>query len=395
MLHNRRYLSPGYKPGFQKTYLSRELTRAMSIDMPIGDPHGGAAYGERNDPISAIVSIATIAGTGGAVLAGTATLMTGLAFAGAALSLVGNITGNNFLSKAGMITGLVGGIGGLAESAGLFSSGTLGETFGYGDVAQQMGGGLKVSQAAGNVSPVVEGAQQATAGTVDDILANPITARADATSFGRSLEVSGAGGTGLQVTPSAAANALTPTSLAGATAPLASSAAPIAAPGTPTVSLANSPTSLVSAPSVSGTGVSVPNVESVMPTPNFGGLSQTAAPGNPVSNVMSGVKDLGVGAMKFLKDNPNAAYVIGSAAGSVGDYLSGKTEAQIDQMEASGELSKAQAERARYEIQLNKDRIARLNQNYANVPNPLANYNPNFQVAPMPGIIANSMQPVG
>lgn len=37
-----------------KSYLSRAQTRAMAADMPIGDPFGGPAYGERNDPITAI-----------------------------------------------------------------------------------------------------------------------------------------------------------------------------------------------------------------------------------------------------------------------------------------------------------------------------------------------------
>lgn len=42
---------------FEKIYLSRAQTRAMSIDMPIGDPTGGAAYGERNDPMTATAVI--------------------------------------------------------------------------------------------------------------------------------------------------------------------------------------------------------------------------------------------------------------------------------------------------------------------------------------------------
>jgi hypothetical protein len=41
---------------FNKVYLSRSQTKAMSSEYPIGDPTGGAAYGEFNDPVSAIVS---------------------------------------------------------------------------------------------------------------------------------------------------------------------------------------------------------------------------------------------------------------------------------------------------------------------------------------------------
>jgi hypothetical protein len=36
-----------------KIYLSRSISRSMSADHPVGDPTGGAAYGEKNDPVSA------------------------------------------------------------------------------------------------------------------------------------------------------------------------------------------------------------------------------------------------------------------------------------------------------------------------------------------------------
>jgi len=40
---------------FEKIYLSRKETKAWGMDNPIGDPTGGAAYGEYNDPVSALV----------------------------------------------------------------------------------------------------------------------------------------------------------------------------------------------------------------------------------------------------------------------------------------------------------------------------------------------------
>ena len=46
-----------------KVYLSRAQTRAWSLDMPIGDPTGGPAYGERNDPVSATIAGASILGS--------------------------------------------------------------------------------------------------------------------------------------------------------------------------------------------------------------------------------------------------------------------------------------------------------------------------------------------
>ncbi len=40
-----------------KIYASRALTRTMSMHDPIGDPFGGPAYGEKNDPVTAAVVI--------------------------------------------------------------------------------------------------------------------------------------------------------------------------------------------------------------------------------------------------------------------------------------------------------------------------------------------------
>lgn len=39
-----------------KHYLTRSQNRAYAMDNPIGDPFGGAAYGEKNDPTSALIS---------------------------------------------------------------------------------------------------------------------------------------------------------------------------------------------------------------------------------------------------------------------------------------------------------------------------------------------------
>lgn len=49
---------------YHKYYLSRRQTKSMSIDYPIGDPTGGAAYREMNDPVSAgIMAVSTIGGS--------------------------------------------------------------------------------------------------------------------------------------------------------------------------------------------------------------------------------------------------------------------------------------------------------------------------------------------
>jgi len=119
----------------QKTYLSREMTRAMALDHPIGDPFGGPAYGERRDPVSAIVAIGSMmatAGTAATLAAGFtwAGLAAGVAFAGGALSLVGNVTGNKSLMKVGSVAMLAGGLGMAAES--FFSGAELAKAAGPG-----------------------------------------------------------------------------------------------------------------------------------------------------------------------------------------------------------------------------------------------------------------------
>ncbi len=40
-----------------KVYLTRAQTRALSLEGPVGDPFGGPAYGEKNDPVSAAVGV--------------------------------------------------------------------------------------------------------------------------------------------------------------------------------------------------------------------------------------------------------------------------------------------------------------------------------------------------
>jgi hypothetical protein len=40
---------------YKKVYLSRATTKSMATEHPIGDPTGGPAYGEKNDPVSAAI----------------------------------------------------------------------------------------------------------------------------------------------------------------------------------------------------------------------------------------------------------------------------------------------------------------------------------------------------
>lgn len=94
-------------PGVKIVTLSREQSRAMSLMEPIGNPNCDTY----NDPISAALSISAMAGTYAA--AGSFAAMTfaqGMIFAGSAISLAGNVTGNSSLMKIGAGVALIGGV---------------------------------------------------------------------------------------------------------------------------------------------------------------------------------------------------------------------------------------------------------------------------------------------
>ena len=124
---------------FRPSYVTRSVQQAYGIEHPIGDPFGGAAYGELNGggSFGKILSsaIPMIAGaammlTPGAPLG--AMLIGGAMFAGGAMSGIGAITGNQTLSKIGGITSAVAGVAGMGYSvysnwdsiSNFFSSGT-------------------------------------------------------------------------------------------------------------------------------------------------------------------------------------------------------------------------------------------------------------------------------
>lgn len=401
-------------PRHQKTYLSRAMTRAMALDHPIGDPHGGPAYGERNDPVSAVISIGTMLATGGAVMAGTASLMTGLAFAGAALSLVGNVSGNKSLTKIGMFVGLAGGVGSLAESAGMFSSGTMGETFGYG--AEAAGTGAAPANALAQ-TPTNELAQAAQApAAVADTGGGGLISEAAGFNPASQLNPSPVAGleTGSIAPGSPAANLTSNLVGSGAQAPVSAGIDPSLTPvanGAPAAPGAPGAPAAPAAPSAPG----VPTTADMLKTANAstdpigsmwqqtGGAVDPSYAGNirPMTGMESawtGIKDIGSEFMNLAKSNPGAAYMLGSGISSVADVVSGKAGAQVDALEAQGQLSKAQADKLRFEMDEYKRKLAQRNSNYANVQNPLATWKPNFQTSMTPqpgtgGLIGGAMQP--
>lgn len=367
-----------------KTYLSRAATRAMALDHPVGDPTGGAAYGERRDPISAIISIATMAGTGAAVMAGTATLMQGLAFAGAAIGLVGNVTGNKTLSKIGMITGIAGGVGMLAEGVmGQAIGGTMGETFGYGAGAANTASAAAAptigNQAAGNVA---EAAQVASTPVDAAMGAAPVEATQLASA------PSGPAAGSLNAGPGAGAPSL---NAGPGTAPLSGGADPFTA---------RTATGLRALPGDAG---------AMAP-----GFMDSLKAGNYMDALKAGGSNL----MDLTKSNPGAALMMGNAVSGVADWLSGKTDAEISALEAQTGYSNAAALKIQEEIAREKRRRANLNQSYGrvdtgirvntnasmlpgqNAPMPMPQGAPGampmpMQMPPQPGLIAGARPPGG
>ena len=306
-----------------KIYMSRAQTRAMAIEHPIGDPTGGPAYGEKNDPISAALAIGSMGATYAA--AGTFAAMTvlqGITFAGAALSLVGNVTGNKSLMKLGMVANLAGGIGALAEGAGLFGpegSGNLGEKLGItssvSDEALRAGSS---TLAPGTQAPVLNGAQT---GPVVDAASAPSAVN------NRSLNVNTPGG------------------------------------ATPSLNAPNP-----------GTDILGRQLPSMSYAPGMGPNMSPAVPAGPgfvdsmkAGNYMDAAKAAGSGAMDALKNNPTGAYVAAQAVGAVANVLSGKTGAELEALKANTGYANAKALEVQESIAKEQRRRANLANGYANV----------------------------
>lgn len=339
----------------KKFYLTRTQTRAMAADHPIGDPTGGAAYGEKNDPITAVISIASMAGTYAAAGSFAAmTLMQGITFAGAALSLVGNISGNSTLMKIGAIAGIAGGIGSFAESAGLIDkTSTLGETFG------------------------MEGAK---AGTDVALSQTPTAAPEAAPSVVDNAQVATA-------TPVPPPNVNTPNAIAPDVNVPGGATSPLNAPG--------GATSPLNAPGTDILGNKIPGMsyaQGVKPPPSFGDVKPGVMDLLKQGKFADAAGAAGSSAMDVLKTNPTGAYVAGQAIGGVADWLSGKTDSEIAALEANTGYADAKAQEVQLAIAKEKQRRLNMTNRYASV-SPQANIavNPNAN-AQAPGLVAANMQ---
>ena len=100
----------------------------------------------------------------------------------------------------------------------------------------------------------------------------------------------------------------------------------------------------------------------------------------------------GSGAMDMLKTNPTGAYVAAKAVGGLADWLSGRSEAELEQIKANTGYANAKALEVQATVDREKMRRANLNAGYGSV-NAGFKINPNAVVAQPPGLVAGAMQP--
>ena len=93
---------------------------------------------------------------------------------------------------------------------------------------------------------------------------------------------------------------------------------------------------------------------------------------------------VGSGAMGMLKDNPTGAYVAAQAIGAGVDYLSGKTDAELEQLKANTGYYNAKALETQTAIDREIARRANKNMAYNTI-------DAGVRVKP-PGLIASNMQ---
>lgn len=175
----------------QPHFVTREVQRAWGIENPIGDPFGGAAYGEKNGGggigkvFSSVVPIvagaAMIIGSGGAL---APMVIGGAMMAGGAMSGIGAISGNQTLSKIGGITSAVAGVAALGYTAysnwdsisNFFAAGTEASGAAIGGAEGGMGAVADMGQSYTGAMSMGESADLIAQGTAAADLANAQTA---------------------------------------------------------------------------------------------------------------------------------------------------------------------------------------------------------------------------
>lgn len=118
-------------------------------------------------------------------------------------------------------------------------------------------------------------------------------------------------------------------------------------------------------------------------------LAKVTPPPPDTSSVWESVKGAGKSLMDFTKEYPAGAIMLGSTGQTLADYLSGKTDAEIDALEAQKSLAGAKAEEIQEAINNERRRRQNLNEGWAQV-NTGIQVNPNVSMKPA-GLISQQM----
>ena len=295
-------------------YFTREQTRSMAMYEPIGNPYG---YGQYNDPVSAALSISAMAGAYTTAATVGWTLASGMVFAGGAISLAGNVTGNKSLQTIGAGIALVGGIGGALDIGSFnetFNGEVMGMEFEGGKLVKQ-GVNQSVSQgniAGQNLQAVKDGGQIITGEVNVPMAGDPGTVNLAAGDG----YTGGLGGNNLN-------------------------------------------TSFVTE--------GIPNYNPALENARFGtpvtGLSGSA-PAASIGNIPAPTNQAG-GFVNFINRNPGVALVgassLGPAVGAIADYATGASDAQMEALKADTRYKNAMAALRQEELLKEQERIAALN----------------------------------
>jgi hypothetical protein len=98
-----------------KLYLPPSETRRYAVELPVGDPWSGPAFGKREMPVVAVALAATSFVSGVAAFTAATTIggmiAAGATIVGSALTIIGTVTGNAKLAKIGGILSIGGMVG--------------------------------------------------------------------------------------------------------------------------------------------------------------------------------------------------------------------------------------------------------------------------------------------
>ena len=359
---------------FRPTHVTRAVQRAYGIEHPIGDPFGGAAYGEfEKGGIGQIFKSVLPIVAGAAMIIGSGGLMTpmvigGAMIAGGAMSGIGAITGNQTLSKIGGITSAVAGIAGLGYSAysnwdtisnffseGVQSAETLSGAASGAEAVTNAGGGTEYAMFGGDTAPIAESVGSNLANTqtaaayqgggynadqfagelqnqinqvanapvnmqTGNMYAGPITGTIDTSAGANAIaNTSVGGGSGLSIPGSQSSGLTLGGSSGGLSAPTGSS---LLTGATPEIASAGTGANILTGGVPSGSLVGGAAYGAVTPPPTDGGLLSSVG--------------------QFINKNPVASMMGLQAVSGLAEGASPKSQAEGEYLQALSQMKQAE-----------------------------------------------------